>query len=106
MANFTDQLTSRVALVIGGITIVSAMFGAIAFFDSKYASAMDVKDLTRLITQSEISRLEYQIEEIDRRLRRILMIPPIERDRFDNADVEDLRARKETLLRRMERLES
>ena len=105
MATLTEQLNSRVALVIGGATLIGFLFGSIAWLDSRHASAADIDDLTRLLKQSEISRIEYQIEEIDRRRRRILMIPPVERDRFDNADLEDMEARKEALLRQLERLE-
>ena len=92
-------------MIIGGITLVSSLFGAIAWLDSRHASASEIDSLTRLLKASEISRIEYQIEEIDRRVRRILMVPPVERDRYDNADLEDMRARKEALVRQLERLE-
>lgn len=105
MPSLTEQVNSRIALVIGGATLVGFLFGAIAWLDSRHASAADIADLTRLIKASEISRIEYQIEELERKMRRIKMIPPVERDRFDNADLEDMAARKEALLRELERLE-
>lgn len=91
--------------MIGGATIVGIIFGLVSWLDARHASADEIDKLTRLLKASEVGRIEYQIEEIDRRKRRILMVPPVERDRYDNADLEDNEAKKQSLIRQLERLE-
>jgi len=87
------------------VLTASIVGGLLTFMDGRHASAMEVRDLTEVIKASEIGRLEYMIEELDRRIRRVKRIPDVDRNQFERDDLIDMEARKEFLLRDLDRLE-
>lgn len=97
-----DSMATRLSVL--AVTI-SLFTGGMAYLDSRHASASDVRDLTRILKASEIARIEYQIEEAERRIRRIHRVPEEERPPFEADDLIDIRARREHLLRELDRLE-
>ena len=81
-----DMLNSRLA---AAVAIVTLMGVGLAFMDSRHASAMDVQALTDQIMISQIEDLEYKIQECELRIRRILLIPELDRDLWDATQLED-----------------
>ena len=105
MPNVTESLSSGLGLVISFGTIVGMAAAALVWMDSRHASAGDIDKLAEAIKQSELSRLEYRIEETERRYKRIMRIPEEDRTAFDREEIIDLEGRREYLLRELKRLE-
>ena len=91
--------SSTVSVVAGFI------FWSIGFMDARHASAMDVANMAKMMAASEIARLEYSIEDTERKMLRIQRIPTQDRNPDQNGELEDLRYKKEFLLRQLERLD-
>lgn len=102
MATAVEIMNHRLTAIVLTATIVG---GSLGFMDTRHASAMDVKSLTEILQASEIGRVEYMIEELDRRIRRIRRVPEVDRNQFDRDDLIDMEARKEYLLRELDRME-
>jgi hypothetical protein len=102
MATAAEILNHKLTAVVLTATLVG---GALSYMDARHASAMDVGNLTAVLQASEIARLEYMIEEIDRRIKRIRRIPEGNRKVFEQDDLVDMEAKREYLLRELERLE-
>ena len=105
MPSVAEKLNSGMGLVISTGTIIAMGASVLFWMDSRHASAGDIDRLTEAIKQSELSRLEYRIEETERRGRRILRIPENERTQFDNDELVDLELKREFLLRELKRIE-
>lgn len=88
------------------VLTASILGGALSYMDARHASAMDVGNLTKIIQASEIARIEYMIEEVDRRIKRIRRTPEADREPYQIDDLIDLEARREFLLRELQRLEA
>lgn len=89
----------------GITTLVGSLFIAIAWLDSRHASGADLDRMERLLLASRVSTIEYQIEDAERKMLRIERTPPPVRTPDQNAELEDLKFKKEYLLRELERLE-
>ena len=96
-----EMLNSRLSLALMILALVSA---GLAFMDSRHASASDVHDLTEMIYETRIDDLEYKIEEVERRIARVLLIPEEEQTRYDANELDDLFNQKERYIRKMDRL--
>lgn len=99
-------LDSAMAKAIATGTIIAMFVGGLSYMDTRHASAMDVHNLTEMLKASEIARYEYLIEEASRRIKRIKRVPEADREAVDREDLIDLEARKEFLLRELDRLEN
>ncbi|HUW46680.1 MAG TPA: hypothetical protein VMW50_12900 [Dehalococcoidia bacterium] len=86
------------------ISVLALVGMALAFMDSRHASAMDVHNLSEMILADRIHRLEYQISEEEDEIVDILSIDVEDQTRQDLRDLNRARDRKEELLRRLERL--
>ena len=109
MPNLTETLTSKLGLFLAASGTVSAIAGfifwSIDFLDARHASAMDMKNMAQMMKASEIARIEYQIEDAQRKMTRIIKIPEPERTRDEVGELEDLKYKKEYLKRELDRLE-
>ena len=103
MATAAEIMNHKLTAVVLTATILG---GALTFMDSRHASAMNVQNLTLVLQASEVARLEYQLEETERRIRRIKRISEADRKPFENDDLVDLESKKEHLLRQMGRMEA
>ena len=79
--------------------------GGIAWLDGRHASASDVSRLTESIEKERLSRIEFEIEEIERLVRAIIRMTP-ERQATPEiqARVQELKSRGDRYLRKREEL--
>ena len=101
MATAIEVLNHRLSLAMMVLALVGS---ALAFMDTRHASAMDVKGLSAAIYDDRIQRLEYQIAEQEDEIVDILSIEVDDQTRQDLRDLNRARDRKEELLRRLDRL--
>ena len=102
MATAAEILNHKLTTVVLTTTIVGVLLG---YMDSRHASAMDVQKLTTAVQSSEVSRIEFQLDDVSRRYKRLIRIPEDERQQWEKEDIVDLEVRKEFLLRQLKRLE-
>ena len=88
------------------ITLSMAIFGAgIAWLDGRHASASDVSRLTESIEKERLSRIEFEIEEIERSARGIKRMSVEEQASPEVMARElELKARRDRYLRKREEL--
>ena len=88
------------------ITLSMAIFGAgIAWLDGRHASASDVTRLTESIEKERLSRIEFEIEEIERSARGIKRMSAEEQASPEMMARElELKARRDRYLRKREEL--
>lgn len=96
-----DLKKSAATLSIGGVVTAGALFGVL---DNRYASASDVDVLVQAIQEDRVERLEVQIADAERRIKRIMVKPVEQRNEYEVQDLLDLEATRERLLRKLERL--
>ena len=88
------------------ITLSMAIFGAgLAWLDGRHASASDVSRLTESIEKERLSRIEFEIEELERMARGIKRMSVEEQATPQvQAREQELKARRERYLRKREEL--
>ncbi len=96
-----DILKSKITLTLGVATLIGMLF---AFGDSRWAPANDVKELSIMIYDESIGRLEFNISESERRIKRIMLITEEDRTNWEKGEVLDQKASKEMFLRLLNRL--
>lgn len=101
MPSPVEILNHRLTALISVLVLVGM---GLAFMDSRHASAMDVQQISDFLYESRIDDLEYKIQECERRIRRILLIPEEERDLWDATQLDDELNKKEHYLRKLKRL--
>lgn len=110
MTPLTEALTSKLGLFVtasGAVSVTAGfIFWSIDFLDARHASAMDLKNIAQMMQASEVARIEYQIEDSQRKMTRIIKIPAAERTRDQVGELEDLKYKKEFLKRELDRLEN
>jgi hypothetical protein len=101
MTNAMEVLNHRLTALSITLMLVG---GALAFMDSRHASAMDVQQLTQMIEEDRIEQLEYKIEDVEDQINRVLAVPEEERSEGIEQYLHDLTNKKERYIRNLERL--
>lgn len=102
MKNIVETLNTRIALVISFAVVLTS---TVAFLDGRHAAADEFEEVIQLIKAENIDRLEYRISDADRKISRIKRVPEDEREQWEEADLIDLEATREYLLRQLDRIQ-
>jgi hypothetical protein len=97
-----SQLVARLTII--AIT-ASLIGGGIAWLDGRHASASDVSQLSISIDKERLSRIEFEIEELERSVRAIKRTSPNNQSSSEvQARLSELDARRDRYLRKREEL--
>jgi hypothetical protein len=94
MAAMENQLVARLTIIAITCTLVG---GGIAWLDGRHASASDVSQLSLSIDKERLSRIEFEIEELERTVR------GIKRTSMENQELPHVQARLQELKSRRDR---
>jgi len=106
--NTLDLLTNKITITLGVVALIGTLF---TIGDSRWASATDVQELSTDVQElsanihdSHVDRLESDISEAERRIKRIMLITEEDRTNWEKGEVLDQKASKEMFLRLLNRL--
>jgi hypothetical protein len=97
-----NMLVTRLTIIAITATLIG---GGLTWLDSRHASASDVSALTVSIEKERLSRIEFEIEELERLARGIKRMPTAAQDAPQTqARLLELQSRRERYLRKREEL--
>jgi hypothetical protein len=97
-----NQIVARLTIIAITATLIG---GGLSWLDGRHASASDVSALTRSIEKERLSRIEFEIEELERLERGIKRMSTAEQSSPEvRAKEQELSTRKARYLRRREEL--
>jgi hypothetical protein len=97
-----NQIVARLTIIAITATLIG---GGLTWLDGRHASASDVSRLTESIEKERLSRIEFEIEEIERLARSIKRMPPEAQNAPQTqARLLELQSRRERYLRKREEL--
>jgi len=83
---------------------VATLVAVLTFMDERHATASEVQDLTNAIQSDRIERVEYHIEDAERRIKQIVVVPVAERTPYQVKDLLEAQYNKEMHLRKLKRI--
>jgi hypothetical protein len=97
-----NQLVARLTIIAITATLIG---GGLTWLDGRHASASDVSALTESIEQERLSRIEFEIEELER-LARGIKRQPVDAQNAPQTQARllELTSRRERYLRKREEL--
>jgi hypothetical protein len=97
-----NQIVARLTIIAITATLIG---GGLTWLDGRHASASDVSELTRSIEKERLSRIEFEIEEIERLARGIKRMSAAEQaSPQSQARLLELDSRRDRYLRKREEL--
>ena len=97
-----NQIVARLTIIAITATLIG---GGLTWLDGRHASASDVTRLTESIEKERLSRIEFEIEELERLERGIKRMSTVEQASPEvQAREQELATRKQRYLRKREEL--